>query len=99
MNSSAYDAVYILAEAIEKAGSLDPDQLVAALEKTDYKGVSGRIRFNENHIAVFGEHDPNETGVSVVFQWQKNKAGNLQRVPVYPEFLSEGKILLPPWMK
>ena len=98
-NSSAYDAVYILKEAIERANSLDPDKLVEALEKTDYKGVSGRIRFNENHIAIFGEKDPNETGVSVVFQWQKGKGGKLRRVPVYPAFLAEGKILLPPWMK
>lgn len=99
VNSSAYDSVYILAAAIEKAGSLDPDELVAALEKTDYKGASGRIRFNENHIAIFGEKDANETGVAVVFQWQKDKAGNLERVPVYPGFLSEAKIMLPPWMK
>ncbi len=99
VNSSAYDAVYILKDAIERAGSLDPDKLVAALEKTDYKGVSGRIRFNENHIAIFGEKDPNETGVSVVFQWQKDKNGKLRRVPVYPSFLAEGKIILPPWMK
>ena len=99
VNSSAYDSVYILAAAIERAGSLDPDQLVTALEKTDYNGASGRIRFNENHIAVFGEKDFNETGVAVVFQWQKDSAGNLERVPVYPGFLSEGKIKLPPWMK
>lgn len=99
VNSSAYDSVYILAEAIERAGSLDPDALVSALEKTDYKGVSGRIRFNEQHIAVFGSEDPNETGVCVIFQWQKDSAGNVIRVPVYPDFLAEGKILLPPWMK
>jgi hypothetical protein len=37
--------------------------------------------------------------VCVVFQWQKDKDGSLKRVPVYPEFLAEGKILLPPWMK
>ncbi len=99
VNSSAYDSVYILAAAIERAGSLDPDKLVTALERTDYKGISGRIRFNENHIAVFGEKDANETGVAVVFQWQKDKSGKLQRIPVYPDFLAEGKILFPPWMK
>jgi branched-chain amino acid transport system substrate-binding protein len=99
VNSSAYDSVYILAAAIERAESLDADKLVSALEKTDYKGVSGRIRFNEQHIAIFGEKDPNETGVSVVFQWQKDKTGELRRVPVYPDFLAEGKIQLPPWMK
>ena len=99
VNSSAYDAVFILKEAIERAGTLDPDALVAALEKTDYKGVSGRIRFNDQHVAVFGAKDPNETGVCVIFQWQKDKSGKLRRVPVYPGFLAENKIQLPPHMK
>jgi len=99
VNSSAYDSVFVLADAIERAGSLDPDKLVEALEKTDYPGVSGRIRFNEQHVMIFGEKSADETGVCVVFQWQKGKDGVLKRVPVYPEFLAEGKVLLPPWMK
>jgi len=100
VNSSAYDSVFILARAIERAGSLESDKLVAALEQTDYKGVSGRIKFNkETHTAIFSDKDPNETGVAVVFQWQKDKKGQLIRVPVYPDFVAEGKILLPPWMK
>jgi branched-chain amino acid transport system substrate-binding protein len=93
VNSSAYDSVYILAAAIERAGNLDPDKLVTALEQTDYRGVSGRLRFNKDHIIVF-DSNPEETGVCVVFQWQKGK-----RVPIYPAFLAEGKVALPPWMK
>ncbi len=93
VNSSAYDSVYILAQAIERAGSLDPDKLVTALEQTDYRGVSGRLRFNKDHITVF-DSNPEETGVCVVFQWQKGV-----RVPIYPAFLAEGKLELPPWMK
>lgn len=98
VNSSAYDSVFILKEAIERAGSLDADKLVAELERTDYAGVSGRLRFNEDHIVVFGKEDPNKTGVCVVFQWQKGKDGKLVRVPIYPSFLAEGKVLLPPSM-
>jgi len=93
VNSSAYDAVYILAAAIERAGGLDADKLVIALEQTDYRGVGGRLRFNKDHIAIF-DSNPDETGVCVVFQWQKG-----ERVPVYPAFLAEKKIELPPWMK
>ena len=99
VNSSAYDAVYILAKAIERAGTVKADPLVKALEQTDYMGVSGRIKFNEQHIAVFGLEDPNKTGVCVIFQWQKGPDGKLRRVPVFPSFLAEGKILLPPGMK
>jgi branched-chain amino acid transport system substrate-binding protein len=93
VNSSAYDSVYILAAAIERAKSLEADKLVTALEQTDYRGVSGRLRFNKDHIVVFNSN-PEETGVCVVFQWQKDK-----RVPIYPAFLAEAKVVLPPWMK
>ena len=51
------------------------------------------------NITVFGHEDPEKTGVAAVFQWQKDKSGNLVRVPVYPKFLAEGEIQLPPWMK
>lgn len=98
VTSSAYDSVFIVKDAIERANSLDPDKIVAELEKTDYAGVSGRLKFNDKHIAVFGNEDPDKTGVSVVFQWQKGADGNLKRVPVYPPFLAEGEIKLPPGM-
>jgi len=90
----AYDSVYILAAAIERAGSVDPDALVIALEKTDYAGVNGRMRFDKNHEIVYGVN-PNETAVNIGFQWQKPG----KRVIVYPETVAEGKIQLPPGMK
>jgi len=40
----AYESVYILAEAIERAGSLDPDAVAAQIKKTDRMGIMGRIR-------------------------------------------------------
>jgi branched-chain amino acid transport system substrate-binding protein len=42
----AYDAIYVLTDAIKRAGTLENDKLVAALEKTDYIGTLGRIAFN-----------------------------------------------------
>jgi len=42
---TAYDDVYIIAEAIHRAGSTASDKLVAALEKTDYVGTIGRVEF------------------------------------------------------
>jgi branched-chain amino acid transport system substrate-binding protein len=99
VNSSAYDAVYIAKEAIERAGSLDADKIVAELEKTDYAGVSGKLKFSDKHIAIFGQEDLEKTGVCVVFQWQTAADGKLKRVPVYPAFLAEGELKLPPEMK
>ena len=41
------DAIYVLKEAIERAGTLNTDSVVAALEKTDYVGTIGRITFHD----------------------------------------------------
>jgi branched-chain amino acid transport system substrate-binding protein len=90
----AYESVYILKEAIERAGSTDPDAIVAELEKTDRFGVMGRIRYDEGHQAVFG-FDPQETCLSTVFQWTPGG----DRVIVFPESIAEGKIQLPAGLK
>lgn len=42
--------MHFLAEAWEKAGSLDPDKTVAALESLHHKGVvSDNLSFNSSH--------------------------------------------------
>ena len=87
----AYESVYILAEAIERAGSLDPDAIVAELEKTDRTGVMGRVKYDEGHQAIFG-FDPQETAVGTVFQWTEDG----KRKIVFPESIAEAKIQLPP---
>ena len=48
---TAYDEVYYIADAIKRAGSTDPDKLVAALEKTDYVGTIGRVEFKGKDTA------------------------------------------------
>ncbi len=40
---TAYDEVYMIAEAVHRAGSTDSDKLVDAMEKTDYVGTIGRV--------------------------------------------------------
>ena len=55
LTSGSYDSILILKEGIEKAGSLDPDKVVAALEKTDFNGTMGRVVFDKkNHDNTFG---------------------------------------------
>ena len=90
----SYESVYILKEAIERAGSLDPDAIVAEIEKTDRKGVMGRIRFDEGHQVIYGT-DPAETAVGAFFQWTADG----KRKIVYPKSLAEGEITLPSWVK
>ena len=90
----SYDAVYIMANAFEQAKTVEPNAVVAALEKTDLSGVTGRVRFGKDHQVVFG-FDPKETALGVGFQWKKPG----KRVVIYPEVVAEEKIQLPPYMK
>ncbi len=92
--SSSYMAVYVLKDAIERAGTLNSDAVVAALEKTDLIGVYGRIKFNPKNHQVIPSVDPNEGAVGTIFQWQAGK-----RIVVFPPKIAMGEIKLPPWMK
>jgi len=92
--SSSYMAVYVLKDAIERAGKLDSDAVISALEKTDLMGVYGRIRFNPKNHQIIPSVDPNEGAVGTIFQWQAGK-----RVVVFPPKIAMGEIKLPPWMK
>jgi branched-chain amino acid transport system substrate-binding protein len=49
----SYDTMYILKDAIERAGTFDTDKVIEALEKTDYVGAQGRYRFIEGHQADY----------------------------------------------
>ncbi|MCL0075859.1 ABC transporter substrate-binding protein [Dehalococcoidia bacterium] len=49
-----YDAIYLLKQAIEDAGTLDPDPVVAQLYKIDYQGAFGRIMFTERDFYQAG---------------------------------------------
>jgi branched-chain amino acid transport system substrate-binding protein len=44
----AYDAVYVVAAAMQRAHSTDPAMLVEAMSGTDYRGLSGEITFDSN---------------------------------------------------
>ncbi len=44
-NAGTYDAINVLKDAIERAGTLDSDAVVVELEKTDNVGTSGRLVF------------------------------------------------------
>ena len=92
--SSSYMAPYVLKDAIERAGSLKADKVIAALEKTDIMGVYGRIRFDPKSHQVIPSLDPKEGAVGTIFQWQAGR-----RVVVFPPKIAVGEIKLPPWMK
>ncbi len=65
-NADTYSAVYILKEAVERAGSVDADSVVVELEKTDYIGAAGRIVFDAVHDVTWGPGYVTAVGI----QWQ-----------------------------
>ena len=92
--SSSYMAVYVLKDAIQRAGTLDAEKVIAELEKTDVMGVYGRLRFDPKSHQVIPATDPKEGAVGSILQWQGGK-----RIVVYPKSIATGEIQQPPWMK
>ena len=92
---TAYDEVYIITEAITRAGSTDPDKMVAEMEKTKFEGTIGNIEF-------YGKDDEFTHGIKsgpgyvtgLVFQWQNGK-----QVTVWPAKIAEGKLAYPTFVK
>lgn len=70
----AYDNLFVFKEAIERAGTLKSDSVVAELEKTDYLGTTGRIAYTPRehkwpHDIIWGpKHVPITAG-----QWRDGK--------------------------
>lgn len=63
-----YDALHVVAKAIESAQSLDPVKIKDALKKTNYKALEGRIRFKDfNGYKNQCEYTPS------VIRWENGK--------------------------
>lgn len=86
----SYEAVYLLADAITSAGSLEPDKLVDAIETSDRMGAMGRLRFHKGHQIIYGT-DPQQEAVPCLIQWT---ADGRRRI-VYPPSIAEGEITRP----
>ena len=92
---TAYDEVYIIAEAIQRAGSTDPDKMVAELEKTDFEGTIGKIQFyGKNDEFTHGIKSGPGAVTGLVFQWQNGK-----QITVWPKAIAEGKLKFPDFVK
>ena len=92
---TAYDDVYIITDAIKRAGSDDSDKLVTAMEATDYVGTIGRVEF-------LPKGDPHVHGLKIgkgyitglFLQWQ-----NGEQINMWPTGLAKGKVKFPEFVK
>jgi branched-chain amino acid transport system substrate-binding protein len=93
--STSYDEVYMIADAVHRAGSLYSDKLVAAMEKTDYIGTIGRIAFlpqGDPHVHGLKTGAGYITGL--MLQWQDGKQTNM-----WPKQLAAGETKFPAFVK
>jgi branched-chain amino acid transport system substrate-binding protein len=88
--AGSYDAVYIYAEAVARAGSTEADKIIPALEKTHYVGVEGLCEFDAQHDIKAG---PGYINLAFA-QWYPDGT----RVIVWPKEIAKGAMLPPPWL-
>lgn len=86
----AYDAVWLLKEAIEMTGDFDSGKVVETLRNNTFSRAGGKIRFNETNDIFVGEGFLPMTSI----QWQD---GKMQ--VVWPEEFATAEVILPAWMK
>jgi branched-chain amino acid transport system substrate-binding protein len=111
---TTYDALFVLKQAIERIGGPPPDpadaaaysgyreQLVEAIEQTDWIGTVGRIRFQGKddprpHDPI--TRDPKTNEVMIVpkwVQWQVDEEGNPDRKVVWPPEFKNSEFIRPP---
>ena len=107
--AATYDALYILKDVIEKAGTLDPAALVVQLEKIDHVGVLGRQVFTSRtspypHDITYGPGYVTGVGMQwiageqVTF-WPHGGAVLGDKAWVGLKYEGTKNYVLPPWLK
>lgn len=102
--AATYDAVHILAAALERAGTLETEAVVAALEETDHAGTMAQFAFDDVHDLTWGPGYATGLGVQWVdgearafwpLDWQPAPAEQPEWTVTY-----EGTIpyQIPPWV-
>ena len=74
-NAGTYDAIQLLKQVIEQAGTTDADKLVPIIEKTTFVGTGAILEYDKAHDPIWGIGK--DTGIAV--QWQDGK-----KVPFWP---------------
>jgi len=79
-----YSCVQILADAIKRAGTLDPNKIRDAIAATDMTTVQGPVKFRPDGVGI--------TPVAIM-QWQKG----VSQVIYHEKFTTSPLLLMPKW--
>ncbi|MCL0049241.1 ABC transporter substrate-binding protein [Dehalococcoidia bacterium] len=106
--AGTYDALFILKEAIQRAGTVDSDAVVIELAKTDFVGVGGRVVFTgmdspHPHDVIWGPGYVTGLGTQwrdgeLVVVWPDGRAVLGDRVWEGVRYAGTVDYELPPWM-
>ncbi|WP_027717699.1 ABC transporter substrate-binding protein [Desulfovirgula thermocuniculi] len=65
-----YDALLVLAQGVNRAGSLEAEKVIKALEEGKLEGLCGTYNFDRSHQAQWG---PGKGLAGVVVEWREGK--------------------------
>jgi len=89
---SNYDTMFVIADAIKRAGTTDGKALIAALEKTDIVLGRGRYRFSMSHNPDWAWHQFMEAPVALI-QYDKEGQGVDDAPIIWPRDIATTKSL------
>jgi len=89
VGARAYDIMrFILIDAIERAGTIETDAVIEALEETSIEtSLARNFVFTESHATMMGENPNNPEDdymITILYQWVNGK-----QIPVYPQEIME----------
>jgi branched-chain amino acid transport system substrate-binding protein len=90
----ANDAVYIYAQAVERAKTTEAGAVIKELEKTNYVGIPGTTQFDETHDVKPGT--ATYRGPALIFAQWRDKCS---REVVYPKTMRTAEFVYPSWIK
>ncbi len=98
----SYDAIKIIAQAIEEVGSTNADDLITTLESITYVGTLGTITFpyGENNLPADNGledkwwHQFPDPAITIV-QYQETGQNSIDSPVVYPESFQTGEAIIP----
>jgi branched-chain amino acid transport system substrate-binding protein len=98
-----YDSIYGLKEALEAAGTLDYDALVAQLETTDRQALTGKFKYTQGfnghdvYSATVGPTWPDGYTRAFIVQWVEKLGSGVMEVVNPTDQLYSRKTQIPPW--
>lgn len=95
----SYDAVNLFADAAERSGTVDSEELVDVVEDTSFTGTTGTLEFHgpdhdHAHDVIYGEDKVHP----VYFQWRDGDDGDGVQETIWPDEQATAEYAEPDWI-